>query len=249
MLLVRVFNARLIHMEQQPRLAFDVLLADQRVPNDRLLRGASPQEVLGTLRARLEQIIPAKQNFTLLIAKTDEDRFKIQERWIKIAKRLGIPLERVSIGEYTRAAIFADDLYISPQVTQQLQGTIWERAEGAGTFCHEWWHLSRQEARPFFFFEEGSAEYFSVYALKQLTGVETSRAIAYQELYEGVSALVEYFSFQWLLATRNTPRIMSYLRTSFEAEGFDQRWINEVLSTRASEFIWRDNLRAMLRSR
>jgi SPP1 gp7 family putative phage head morphogenesis protein len=243
-----VLSGILAGVEQQPRLTENALPSDGRVPNDKLLRGASPQEIIGALRSHLENTLPLHKPFTLQIAENQEDIFEIQNRWIKKAAKVGENPEKAIIEDGTRAAKFMDDLYISPQVVQQLRGTIWERALAATTICHEWWHFLRKENKPFKPFEEGSAEFFAQKMIEQFTGAKTPNAVAYQDFYEGVQLLVNGHGEEWLFKTRSSPSVVLYLQQTWLAAGYKPDLVAKALNPEPG-FIWLEIVRAMIASR
>ena len=223
-------------VEHQPRLNPDQLPADQRIPKDRLLRGASAVEIVGAATGWLRDIYPTSKPAKYRIAATPAQLERESKRWAKQMDRDATEV----LDDLTdvAAAHYRGELLVLPSTLKQLQGSMIERAVGFRTLAHEWWHLRRTEQRSFRLFEEGSAELFAERVLVQATGmsVDAARALRiaqYLELTTTVERLSDRLGgVEWLEASRRQNDVAGWFALSLAEAGFDGEQVAQLLRSR-----------------
>ena len=181
-------------VEKQPRLDPQRLPGDERIPNDKLLRGASPVEVVGNAAGWLRDNFPTSKPAKYRIARDEKQLVKEAARW---ARRKGVDVEAVANElRGARAAHFSGELLVLPPTWELLGGGVLDRAKGFCTLAHEWWHLWRRAAGTYTPLEEGAAELFAERAVTQAIGIRPELAATlgsktYRPYREAVLLLME----------------------------------------------------------
>lgn len=237
-------------MEREPNLSPEYLPPDQRIPNDRLLRGASAVEVIGGVRSWLQANFPPSRPVRVQTAQTEADIAKIEHKWQRLAERRGLPRSEGAIDRNIRAARLFDEVALLPQVLAEFGGSIWQRARAARTLAHEWWHISRVTEGSFLPFEEGSADVFADLALQRMTGFDASKVgfRRYSEQAQAVEALLEVFGEPWLFESRRVPGVSRWLERSLLEAGFLPPLVKQVLEYTQEGELWLTRIRRLLAS-
>lgn len=233
-------------VEREPSLGPEQLPPDQGIPNDRLLRGASPVEVFGAMRRWLRERYPLPGTPRFHIAPTSERLERIQQRWFQLARQYELPETLATIDPFARANRFLNEVIIGSQVLRELKGSVWERAMGARSLAHEWWHLRRREALPFYPLEEGGADYFADRVMREATGADTRGFGYYRVLAEVVGELVQLLGEDWLEGTRQTANVRQYLRTVLLDRGFPAPLVEDVVEYTRDDERWAARVRRLL---
>lgn len=232
-------------VEREPGLNPERLPPDRRVPDDRLLRGASPVEVFGAMRRWLSGRYPLSGTPRFHIAPTPERLERIQQRWLQLARQRGLSETLAVIDPFARANRFLDEVVIGPQVLSELKGSVWDRAMGARSLAHEWWHLRRREVLPFYPLEEGSADYFADRVMREATGADTRGFGYYRVLAEAVEELVQLLGEDWLEGTRQTANVRQYLRAALLDRGFPAPLVEDVVEYTRDDERWAARVRRL----
>lgn len=227
-----------VEWERSRRLGQRVLPADRaRVPRDHRLRGATPQAVLGDVLAWLVTAYPfphARRRTHRLLPEPAERvlrrLLKRSARWPAGPSAQGRVLEELLGARANYLHELGLTLY-HPQITRELSAaTIWERALGARTVAHEYWHSLRRERPRFFPFEEGAADLFATVAVYEMTGADTSGVAAYPELAAGAQLLSELLGgVRGLMGSRAAPDQSAWLRGRLSALGAPGWALEDVL--------------------
>lgn len=233
-------------VEREPGLGPEALPPDRRVPDDRLLRGASAVEVFGAMRRWLSERYPLSGTPRFYIAPTPQQLGKIQQRWLQLARQQGLPETSAVIDPLARGSRFMDEVIISQQVLSELEGSVWSRAMGARSLAHEWWHLRRREVWPFYPLEEGRADYFADRVMREATGADMRVIRRYRVLAEAVEELVQLLGEDWLEDTRQAVDVRQYLRVALLDRGFPALLVEDVVEYTRDDERWAARIRRLL---
>jgi SPP1 gp7 family putative phage head morphogenesis protein len=179
-------------MERSPRLNIEQLPKDRRLAKDALLRGASPEEVAGAIRAWLANERPSYRGVTMTLAADEEAILRIERRWQRICRANGLSELSAQINRTDRGITLFGEIVLMPDVVAELSSSsMYDRAKGAKTIMHEWWHASRRETRPFRSFEEGTADAFASRMAMRAFGLRVPEAwSSYPDLLEAIEQLI-----------------------------------------------------------
>ena len=215
--------------DQEPRLGADDLPADITVPDDRLLRGASPQEVVGAVTKWLRDAYPPPR--AVRPAVVAESRAQVG----RALEHLGLPPNFTDI---PRAVSRNGAMVFFPPVAAELRGAVAERAAAARTVAHEYFHASRVSPARYtpFFLEEGMADIFADVATRHMLGGADLRDHGrYKPLSEAAARLLlylggdEHAATEWLLKTRRVPRLTEFIEVELSERGVSHADIDAVL--------------------
>jgi hypothetical protein len=218
------------------------------VPRDALLRGASPQEVIGAIRVALDSVTPTPKGVQFLLVRNEADYLKVEQRWTQIRRKMGIA-SPAKIDREASAIRFLGDVMLSPEVVGYLGSSdIYDRVRGASVVLHEWWHSARTQAEAFLPFEEGTADVFAEIMAKKLFGVEIPDTWQpYKKLSEAVNIIGETLGNpEWFLESRKQTDVKEWLRGVLSKHGFSVQTINRVLSYTGFEDLWLEDVKRMV---
>jgi SPP1 gp7 family putative phage head morphogenesis protein len=235
-------------MERSPRLNPQQLPKNERIPKDALLRGASPEEVAGAVRAWLAERLPSARGVTVTLARDPEDLARIGRRWKRLCRLQGISEDRVTLDVFDRGVTMFGEILLLPEVVTELESldTV-IRARGARTIMHEWWHGARFETARFYAFEEGAADVFADAMYQKAFGVASVAPRAYDELAEAIELIgTAIDNPNWYFASRTQTSVLDWLRQELTAHGFNAVAINQVLSYTANDGAWLVRVRQMI---
>ena len=231
-------EAAILPPEQLPK--------DRRVPRDRVLRGASPPEVVGSVRRWLTERHPLPGPLRFVTAADEAAVAKVEAEWVRRAKRFGGDPEDGLIDRTSRATRFFDQVILMPEVVAELAGTVYERARAAKTIAHEWCHALRRSPDRFAPFEEGAAELFAHAVLAEMLGARRLRFPAYPDLEEAVALLSEHVD---VAGSREVARGQrAWLRAALERAGFADAAVRDVLSYNGDDEAWLVRVRRLVGS-
>jgi len=100
-------------VEREPTLGPEQLPPDPRIPNARLLRGASAVEVIGAVRSWLQANFPPPRSVRVQIAES-EDIARIEHKWRRLAERKGLPRSQGDIDRNVCAARLFNEVVLLP---------------------------------------------------------------------------------------------------------------------------------------
>ncbi len=238
-------------MEKSPRLSNDQLPKSIEVPRDKLLRGASPQEVVGAIRAAVSPDTPTPKGVQFLLIRDEADYMKIERRWTQIRKSLGIT-SPAKIDRDASAVRFLGDVILSPDIVGYLSSSdMYDRVRGASVVLHEWWHSARTQAEAFFPFEEGTADVFAAQMAEKLFGVDIPKKWQpYKKLSEAINIIGKPLENpEWYLESRKQVDVKEWLRVTLSKHGFSAQTINRVLSYTGFEDLWLEDVKHMVETR
>jgi hypothetical protein len=182
------------------------------------------------------------------IAPSPERLKRIQERWFRLAEQRELPEALAIIDPSARANRFLNEVVIGSQVLNDLKGSVWDRAAGARSLAHEWWHLRRRELLPFYPLEEGSADYFADRVMREATGADTRGFRRYPLLAEAVEKLVQLLGEDWLEGTRQVHNVRQHLRNALLKRGFPASLVEEVVEYTRDDERWATRVYRLLAS-
>jgi hypothetical protein len=246
----------LVRAEQSPNVDESRLPLNRQVPNDMILRGSTPEQVMSAVRRELVKRYGSRvERIKIRMADTADKAAALERRWKARAKREGLNEARARIvrGQHMpRAQHFYGEIAVLPKLAQDLQGTIFERARGAKSIAHDVWHAMRDDYDTYFVpFEEGGAEWFALRALKDMTGVTNAFETAnYRPWLEGVRLLVDVLGPTWLFQSRAVPDITAWFRLSMVDAGFTPNAVQQLLKYDAADSgSWLTAVQAAIRQR
>jgi SPP1 gp7 family putative phage head morphogenesis protein len=235
-------------MERSPRLTPAQLPKDRRVPQDALLRGASPEEVAGAVRAWLANERPSHNGVRVTLAADEDAVRRVQRRWERLCRTNGINPLAAQINRTDRAMTMFGEIVLMPQTVEDLGGAIGLRARGARTLMHEWWHAARRDTAPFYPLEEGTADAFADRMALLAFGLRPRADWrAYNDLYEAVTLIGDALGADnWYLVSRTEPDVRAWLRASLEDAGFNTVAVGDVLGYTRDDSVWLTRVRRMI---
>jgi hypothetical protein len=239
-------------MERSPRLTTNQLPKDERVPKDTLLRGASPEEVAGAIRAWLANERPAYHSVNIILAHDETAMTRIEQRWKRKCRTNQIPEMVAQIDRSDRAVTLFSEIILLPTVVQELSSSsLLTRALGARTIMHEWWHASRRETMHFYPFEEGTAELFAERMCQHAFGFQPPKTWrTYTALAEAIELIgADTGIDNWYLASRAAPKILVWFTEFLLQTGFTDHAIKDVLSYTRDNKAWLTRVRRMISSK
>ena len=206
------------------------LPADKRIPADGLLRGQSPQEVVGAVTGWLRTHFPPPRPVAQpIIAETPR-------QVARALKGLGY---RTDLFDLPRALSREGKLVLFPPVVLELRGSIFERALAARTMAHEYFHAARVAPNKWTpaFMEEGMADTFADLAVRQMLGGADLRSYGYyRERAEGAKALLAFLADgdeaaaeTLLLQTRAEPDVLTFLTDQLRLKEVNEQDTNAIL--------------------
>jgi hypothetical protein len=243
-------QAKVRDMEKSPKLTTDQLPKNRRVPRDTLLRGASAEEVVGSVRAWLANERPNHKSVTITLAANEAAIGRVERRWQRLCRTNGIPENRALIGRTDRATTFFSEIVLLPDTVADLATfDVLHRARGVSTLAHEWWHACRRSEVTKRSFEEGTADAFAKRALWTAFGINSPWQ-AYPDLFQAVTLIGQSLELEnWYLPSREAIHLPVWLRQTLENAGYDSQAINEVLLYNIRDSDWSVRVKRMVLTR
>ena len=238
-------------MERSPRLNPEQLLKDERIPKDALLRGASPEEVAGAIRAWLANERPSYRGIMVTLARDEESIIRVEQRWKRLCRANSIDEQMANIDRLDRALTAFGEIVLMPEVVAELSSnSIFTRSIGARTLMHEWWHISRVESKRFYPFEEGSADVFADLMYQRAFNKSSPPVRTYEELSNAIELIGEDTGVDnWYLASRAAPSVMVWLSQFLTEIGYESNAINDVLQYTNDDGTWLTRVKRMIATR
>ena len=218
-----------VSADREPRLGPDDLPTDMDIPDDRLLRGASPQEVAGAVTKWLRSTYPPPR--AVRPVSVAENQAQVRRAF----EKLGYP---PNLSDIPRAATRDGEMVLFPPVAAEMRGVVAARAVAARTIAHEYFHASRVSPAAFtpYFLEEGMADMFADIAIyHMLGGADLREHGRYKPLSEAAARLLLYLAgdderaTRLLLETRKVPRLGEFIEAKMGERGISRTDINAVL--------------------
>ncbi|CAN5788170.1 hypothetical protein BH24DEI2_BH24DEI2_08460 [soil metagenome] len=219
------------------------LPTDKRIPNDYLLRGQSPQEIVGAVTGWLRShYSPPRPVAQPIIAETPTQVRRALKSLGYRTDLLGLP----------RALSREGKMVFFPQVVLELRSSVFERALAARTLSHEYFHAARIAPSKWtpVFVEEGMADFFADLAVAQMLGGADLQGYGYyRERAEGAKALMAFLADDdekvtetLLFQTRAEPDVLTFLTNWLRLKEVNDPDINAILFYTSVE-AWRAVIR------
>ncbi|ABW35120.1 hypothetical protein Dgeo_3079 (plasmid) [Deinococcus geothermalis DSM 11300] len=211
--------------EPEVSLGVDRLPASGNIPDDRLLRYASPRAVVNAVTRELHRRHPLPGSVRLRYLHTER---KLEQ----YAREHGLNAAQVEKLTLTRAAFTGSDFLILPPLWADLGSPFMDaRAKGARTLAHEHWHaLKGYMGGEFHPLEEGGADLYGERTTRALLGGTPPFPTAYPDAMRAVLALEERFGTAWLMGSRRARDQHAYLSDALHSIEVDPVVRQEVLS-------------------
>ena len=193
------------------------------VPDDAILRGKYPRQVMNAVLGWLHKAYP--------LGRRSPRRIVLSTK-VKVANYLNRTTRDPILYRLARAMFTVDDeIVLFPPAYNDLKlPSVLPRAVAARTLAHEYWHalLGTQDDREFNF-EEGGADVFADRAMQEMLGADLSWAAFYNNQREAVARLEQAFGPDWALGSRQVPDQRRWLREQLTQLSSDPRAIDEVM--------------------
>ncbi len=238
-------------MERSPRLDPQQLPKDKRIPKDTLLRGASPEEVAGTIRAWLANECPPYRGIMVTLARDQEGISRVEQRWKRLCRANNINQQLANIDSSDRAITAFGEIVLMPEVVAELSSSsIYTRSIGARTLFHEWWHICRLESKRFYSFEEGTADVFADLMYQRAFGKSSPPVRTYEQLANAIDLISKDTGVDnWYLASRAEKSVTLWLSQFLTEIGYEKNAINDVLEYTPDDGTWLIRVKRMIVTR
>jgi hypothetical protein len=228
-------KAKKVHPpELERKLSKNEMAPSKLIPNDEILRAASPQEFIGGVAGYLGENYPLPKPHKIKMIETDEQIQKLHKTWKNRLTNQGVDpdvAEQFSKPKFMeKATTYQEDIALMPETMKNIHShRIEDRLAAMKTITHEWWHAMRSSKSRFTPFEEGAADLFSEMVIHKKIGAKIELNHSYESLKKGVSLLKNELGDEWFFGSRNAPDATAYLRKTLKEAGYPSSKIELVL--------------------
>jgi hypothetical protein len=231
------------------------------IPNDEILRAASPQEFIGGVAGYLGENYPLTRPHKIKMIETDAQRQKLQKAWKNKLESQGLDSKSAAYHSEpdptAKGITYEGDIALMPETMKNIRShRIEDRLTAMKTITHEWWHAMRSSKNRFAPFEEGAADLFSEMVVQKKIGIKADLRHSYEGLKRGVELLKSQLGDEWFFASRSASDSKQYLRETLSKAGYPHEKINLVLKedirvygTSRYDDIWLERVQNLLSSK